>query len=302
MTNDLQPTSVETKEVNITEQILTDCAAVLQVNEVSEDHITYILNLLEKSIAEENLIEHIADEMISENERYGTKYDETSISNLVRGLTFEAFAISNLPEADRQYKEFENFLLWSLKDPRIWLMDWFDVDKLTKEEKKLLATYERVKPDSDELNSLRNNDAISIRVKTDPESNKRIAVITGVVEAKLHAVKHGTRDEKQMRTAPEILHDTIRRYRLVYPLVVKGLDLTSNEFPDEIDIVDIQELTYEIVHPQNARERYRKNGGVPHAFKNCEFTYLPINVEDINAISSVLTSYVAEMLPSEVKK
>ena len=284
--------SDEVAKLGLTERVLESCRVALEDQNTPSQQNERLLALLEKSLTEDNLLESLAQMLADERDVWHKHLDEETVGRLLRGHIFEALALESLPQEERPYKELERFLLWSLKDPRIWYVDWEQegLEPLTKAERKQLATYMRVRPDENELHALRNNDAIAIDIKTDPETKRSVAVITGVVEAKNHGLSPAGSDEVQMRTAPDILHDVVMRYKRSFPLLMKGLDIGAG-MPDEIDILPPEQLSYTIIQPADL-DTEAEHALIPEAFKNCHFEYAPVTRREVVLLAKALEPFV----------
>jgi len=207
---------------------------------------------------------------------------------VARGMTFEELALAALPREEHQYPELEEFILGALRNPQLWVAEFFgDTSSLTKEEKELYEKYLKVKPREDELRALRNSDSISVMVKKDMKTGKPVALITGLVEAKNHDVRKEDRAIRQAMEAPQILVRVIERFKEVFPLLVRYLGL-SGELPEDLDIVDAASLSYTIIQPSDVRppsRRIRRK-----RFPNCEFRRIPFSKKEASIVASVITS------------
>ena len=283
----------ETPEKPINQQILDQCQDrfdALAILSSRKDELTALLtDLLEN----DNLLETLADTLSERQEVWHEHIDDEKLGKILRGHIFEAVALKSLKQESRPYPELERFLLWSLKDPRLWYVDWEHDgigESLSKEERKHLTTYTHVRPDKDELYALQNNDAIVVELRTDETTNKQVAVITGVVEAKNHQLTAGSPDEKQMKATPEILHDMVMRYKRAFPLLVKGLGFDA-DMPDAIDILEPDKLTYTIIQPMDL-DTPSARASVPPAFKHCQFAYAPVTRDEVFAVGEVLRDFI----------
>ncbi len=277
-------------------EVLQSCRIKLDDLKVPAERSRELVDLLERSLEEDSLLESLAGKVVEERDVWHREIDDETFGRLMRGYIFESIALQSISRAEKSYPELERFLLWSLKDPRIWYLDWEQegLAPLTRGERKQLATYLHVRPDADELHALRNNDAISIDIKTDAETRRTVAVITGVVEAKNHRLLESGRDELQMRTAPDILVDVVTRYKKSFPLLMKGLDLGPG-MPDEIAILPADKLSYTIVQPVDLNTATER-ATIPPAFAHCRFEYVPVTREEVAVLAEVVGKYIKPML------
>jgi len=141
--------SDEVAKLGLTERVLQSCRVALEDQNTPPHQSEQLLALLEKSLTEDNLLEALTQTLADERDVWHKQLDEETVGKLLRGHIFETLALESLPQEERPYKELERFLLWSLKDPRIWYVDWEQegLEPLTKAERKQLATYMRVRPD-----------------------------------------------------------------------------------------------------------------------------------------------------------
>lgn len=288
--------SDEVVKSSVNDRVVEGCKVALEEQQVSSERSEQLLALLEKSLMDDNLIESLTQTVVDERDVWHKTIDEETLGRLLRGHIFESLALESLPQEERQYEELERFLLWSLKDPRIWYVDWEQkgLGSLTKAERKQLQTYLHVRPDEDELHALRNNDAIAVDFKIDPATKKSVALISGVVEAKNHRLSETGRDERQMRTAPEVLHYIVTRYKKSFPLLMKGLDLGS-DMPDELDILPLDELSYTIVQPADLNTKAER-ALTPEVFKKCRFEYAPVKRQEAALFAKAIEPFVLARL------
>ncbi|RJR26479.1 hypothetical protein C4561_05010 [candidate division WWE3 bacterium] len=275
----------------------------LQESGTPEDRVGRIMGVVETLLENDFLIDKISEEIVDEQEVWKHRLSRDDVTRRIRGSLFEEYALACRPEEKKQYENLERFLLWSLRDPHMWFMDWHDTRLLSEEEKTQLEAYLAAYPTSEELETLyRNNDAISVNIKKDETTGKEVAVITGVIEAKNHRVFGKTQDARQMRSSPQILHDTVKRYKEAFPLIVKGLDLQGEiHMPDEIDILPIGQLEYTIVQPDDVEEDYRRKP-VSAQFSGCNFEYVPISRNEVAVLAEVLKQHVLDRLPEKNKR
>ena len=284
----------EVAKVGMNEQVLGDCRVALEEQKISPERSRELLELLERSLVDDNLIETLNEKVLEEHDVWHKIIDDETLGRILRGHIFESVALGSLPDKERKYKELERFLLMSLKDPRIWYTLWRQKDllPLSEAEKEQLEEYKRIRPSKNELSALRNNDAIAVDIKTNPETKKSVAVITGVVEAKNHRLGERNRDERQMRTALEILYNVIMRYKRSFPLLIKGLDLGPG-MPDEIDILPPEKLSYTILQPADL-DTDAERALTPTAFSNCHFRYAPITKQEVFILAKVVKPYIKQ--------
>jgi len=234
---------------------------------------------------EETVREDIKRQHTWRREHDEPQLTEEGIARLARGSAFEQLAIASLPKEEHQYPELEKFILDALKDPELWRAAFYNADFLTMEESQLYEKYMEVRPREDELYALRNNDAISVRIKEDEKTGKPVALITGVVEAKNYQLTGGDRAAAQAAQAPEILAGVVGRFKEVFPLLVRYLGL-SGELPENIDVVGTEKLSYLIVQPENVKGP--KPGVKEEYYPHCKFQKIPFTKEEAAVIAGTV--------------
>ena len=101
--------SDETVKVGINERVLEDCKAALERQGISSRRNEEVLELLEKSLVDDNLIETLTREVLEERNARHKKLDEETLGRLLRGHIFESVALESLPREEEKYGELERF-------------------------------------------------------------------------------------------------------------------------------------------------------------------------------------------------
>jgi hypothetical protein len=115
--------SGENFEMNPNESLLQECDLAFSTFGVSPERSLELMSMLRESLEKDDLINSISDKLIESHDDFNTTFDQERLGRFVRGHLFESIALESLPAEEKQYKELEQFLLWSLKDPRIWYLD-----------------------------------------------------------------------------------------------------------------------------------------------------------------------------------
>lgn len=237
-----------------------------------------------------NNFREAVEEAVERQEEWQQLHDEGPLlgeerEKTVRGHVFEQLAIASLPEESRSHPELEEFILSALKDPRLWSVA-FEGDlneSFTEEEKGLALEYLTVKPTQDELYAMRNNDAIAVEI-VEGEGGP-VALITGVKEAKNYRLGPQGQAAKQAAQAPEKLVEVVRRFKKVFPLLVRYLGL-SGELPEQIDIVNVEDLDYTIIQPRGVKlpsQKVRRE-----VYPNCTFERIPFSQKEVAVIAGTI--------------
>lgn len=95
-----------------------------------------------------------------------------------------------------------------------------------------------------------------------------------------------------MRTAPDVLHDVVMRYKRSFPLLIKGLDIGFG-MPDEIDILPPEQLSYTIIQPADL-DTEAERALSPKAFINSHFAYGPVTRQEVALLAKVLEPFVMQ--------
>lgn len=206
----------------------------------------------------------------------------------LEGNLFENLARAHLDKENRPYPELEQFILEALRNPLLWVpyfeedLKEFNYPSITKKmpvkiepalnatgqafssmempvDKKAIEAIRELRKMVDGK-SLTNNDAIAIDIQPNPATGKLVAVITGVAEVKNHPITHKEARGNQLTSAPRVLHDQIKKFRHIYRTVIEALGL-AGEFPDEIDILPVDQLSKTIIQPDSVPQKTQKLRG-----------------------------------------
>lgn len=261
----------------------------------------------------ENLVERLVEEVLVRQTVYRNKVDLRYLESMLYGHTLEAVALNELRDRhdnESGFAELEEFLLMSLKDPRLWAVDFDNLEKLPKKHQEKVKSYlssEKYKKlIGDETRSLRNNDGVAISIEEDAQGHRK-AVITGLVEVKGHMISRGG-DARQRVEGPRNLHKLVTEFKEIYPVLVESLGL-SDILPQEIDIVGLEELSYEVVHPRDVElditEKFNPDS-VREAMEEYKqeqdldgVTILGVRKEQLHAMKEALRAPVIDALPND---
>lgn len=281
-------------ETTQTAVILESCEE--QLRRVDSARIEELTTFVERLLEKPDFMEDLITNARNQAEIYGRRTDEDEAEKLLRGFLFEEYALQNRPETNSN-TDLELFLLSALRNPKIWTKNWDRNKFLNVEEITKLNEFSRNNSSTNAYRAFSNNDALSIKVEVDAATGERVAVVTGVVEAKNHRLRAGSRDLNQMAKAPQQLHDMVTEYRDYIPLICKGLGL-GDACPDKIDIWPVSQLSYEILQPEDIQQDYMRVG-IPAGFDKCTLSYVPITRAEVGAIADATKTLFIERLKQE---